>query len=765
MNRITALLCSCACFCPAASSLAQAPSIGYTVPSAVAPQAAIDVRLVGSNLAGSTGLWTSFPASVELTPGIDKNGTDAGQVTYRITPGDGVSVGIGAVRVATGKGVSSLRLVMIDDLPSTVENGDNHTLATAQELTLPVAVDGHCDTEQFDFYKIKATAGQKLTVEVVARRLGYPLDPVVRLLDSAGRELVYSDDEPGIGADCRFAYQFPADGDYFLELRDIRYLGGPNHRYRLRLGNFPLATVAFPLGIRKGESSKVAVCGAAVEGVALMDVFCPADCGRLISVAAKFPDGQGSGFVSVVASDLDEKVEFEPNDSLETATPLELPGAVNGRFHAAKDRDYYQFVARSGERLVFTGRTRSLGSPSDLFMRLYQADGKKLAEAEDSGKDEGIINHTFGADGVYRLMVEDLHRRGGPEHAYRVEVRPYQRGFTLAAEVEKVDVPRGGVFTAKVTVARRDYAGPITLSIEGISDLQLAGNTIPKDKTETVLRATVPGRLEPGVFSTIRIVGTATINDRTFTATAGTLAPMRALLAGLPYPPASLDGAIGLGIGPVFPDFFKLVGPDEAVAYPRLVGSTTFTVKAQRMNKFKDQIALAVESLPEGFTAEVKPIEKGKGDATVTLTGPALLGGEDHSVRIVGSAVFQNQPKRVVLGNVAIRVVDPVEVSLVPAGPIIAGGKQQFKILLTRYGGDPAPVQLSLKNLPAGVTAPETLEIAADKSELDVELSAAADMPEGTFSGIVVVATTRIKDQSVVVASAPTAVEITKGQQ
>ena len=63
------------------------------------------------------------------------------------------------------------------------------------------------------------------------------------------------------------------------------------------------------------------------------------------------------------------------------------------------------------------------------------------------------------------------------------------------------------------------------------------------------------------------------------------------------------------------------------------------------------------------------------------------------------------------------------------------------------------------------MTAPETLEIAADKSELDVELSAAADMAEGTFSGIVVVATTRIKDQSVVVASAPTAVVIAKTQQ
>jgi hypothetical protein len=764
MKRLIAVGCCALLLKWSVTCFAQAPSITYTAPHAVTPGHSLDVRLVGENLAGATGVWTSFPATVDLAPGIEDNGADAGQVTYRFTLADDVAVGIGAVRVATGQGISSLRLMMIDDLASVAESGDNHSPSGAQELSLPVAVDGQCDAQQYDYYKLHATAGQRLSVDVVARRLGYPLDPVVRLLDASGRELAYSDDEPGVGADSRFTFEFATDGEYFLELRDIRYDGGDQHRYRLRVGNFPLATVAYPLAVQKGTSSQLVIAGAAVDGLQPLTVTPAADCGQQFSVAARFPDGQGSGFVTVVASELEEKVEFEPNDSPETATPLELPGGVNGRFQTDKDRDYYQFTARAGQRLVFTGRTRSLGSPSDLFMRLYSAEGDKLAEAEDAGKLDGVINHTFAADGVFRLMVEDLHRRGGPEHGYRVEVRPYEPGFTLAAEVDKVDAPRGGVFTVKVTATRQDYNGPIALAVEGMPGVALAGHTIAEGKNETVLKATVPAEREPGTLATLHIVGTATIDGQTVSATARTLAPLRELLAGLPFPPAALDGAIGLGIGPVFPDFFKLAGPADAVPYPRLVGSTSFTVKAERLNKFDGQINLAVEALPDGFAAEVKPIEKDEGEATVTLTGPALLGGESHTLRVVGRAEFQNQPKRVVLAELAIKAVDPLHVALLQAGPITAGHKQMVKVRITRRGGEPAVVQLSLLNLPEGLSAPEGLEIAAERNELDVELTAASDMAAGMFADVIVVASTRIKDQAVVVASRPTPLTISRGQ-
>src|SRR5262249_29576397 len=161
-----------------------------------------------------------------------------------------------------------------------------------------------CDGESSDFYKISVTAGQRISVEAFARRLGSPLDPVVRLLSSDGRELAASDDEPATGADSRFSHKFAAAGDYLLEIRDNRYQGSAGHRYRLRVGDFPLPSVPYPLAAPRGAATSVEVTGKNVElagPVALtMPPSPPAD---RLSVTAGYAPGQGSSWVTLLASD------------------------------------------------------------------------------------------------------------------------------------------------------------------------------------------------------------------------------------------------------------------------------------------------------------------------------------------------------------------------------------------------------------------------------------------------------------------------------
>jgi hypothetical protein len=134
---------------------------------------------------------------------VDKNGTDPATVTYRLTVPPDAQLGVGAVRLRTGNGVSNVRLMLIDDLPSIARVGTNKSMAAAQVLAPPVAVDGACDPESSDFYKITAASGQRISIEVYARRLGSPLDPIVRLLNSAGREVAFSDDEPALRTSTR----------------------------------------------------------------------------------------------------------------------------------------------------------------------------------------------------------------------------------------------------------------------------------------------------------------------------------------------------------------------------------------------------------------------------------------------------------------------------------------------------------------------------------------------------------------------------------
>jgi hypothetical protein len=748
---------------PAGAALAQAPALTHAVPGAVAPGQATDVTFFGANLAGVTGLWTSLPITAELAPGIEGNGTKADQVVYRITVAADAQVAIGGVRIATGQGISNVRLMMIDDLASTQKSGANKALATAQELAVPIAVDGACDAESFDYYKFAGKAGQRVSVEVLAQRLGSSLDPVVRLLDPNGKELAYSDDEAGVGIDSRLAFVPAADGVYTIEIHDIRYQGSAAHRYRMRLGNFPLVTTAYPLGAQRGTTSQITVAGPNAEFVPPLGVTMPPTAERpMVSLSARLPAGQGSAIVTLVSSGLPEMVETEPNDTPELGTPALLPAALNGRFAVDKDRDCFQFEAKAGQRLIFRGATRSLGSPADLFLRMYNAAGGLMAEGDDSGTDEGVLDVTFPADGVYRLVLSDLQNRGGLGYGYRVEVQPYQPGFSLTLEAEKFDAPKAGVFVAKVVSARRDYNGPIALEIQGAGEgFVLANNVIPEGQNEVVVNVTLPDRIEPGTPLVFNIVGRAKIGEADFTAVASSLTPLRTGLAGLPYPPLVLDGLLGLGIGPVFPDFFKLSA--DPLLLPQLIGASTVTVRAEKLNGFNDPIALAIEGLPAGVTATAAPIEKDKAEVAIAVAGPVDLPEGEHKFQVTGTAVFQNQPKKVVLGEAVLRVVKPLVVSAAPAGPIAINGKQKVKVTANRFGEN-GPIALAFKNLPTGITAPEGTVIPEGMTEVEVELSAAADAAVGRIENLVVAASTKVKETDVAVESPPVAFEVVAAQ-
>lgn len=742
-------------------ALAQPPNLSFMMPHAAAPGAATDVTFYGANFEGANRLWTSFPAESALTPDVPNNGAAGNQVTYRLTVPADAPPGIAAVRLATGRGISETRLMLIDDLPNMADNGANKTVETAQEIKPPVAIDGACEAESFDYYKFTAITGQRLSVEVVAYRMGSPLDPALRLIDASGKELAFSDDEGGLGADSRLTYHFTADGVYYLELRDIRYQGSGGHRYRLRIGDFPLVNNTFPLGALAGSTAPLELVGPDAAGLKTTAALPANPPGGVALVAARRGAGQGAGFALVAASARQEQIEFEPNDTAETASGVALPGAINGRLAAAKDRDYYQFEAKQGQRFLMAGKTRTLGSPTDLFLRVYKADGGVVTEVDDSGTLEGVLDFNCPADGVYRLMVEDLHRRGGPEHVYRIEVEPYAAGFTLNVEAERLNPPQAGVFTAKVTAGRRDYNGPITLSIEGGPDgLQLTEATIPEGKNEVVLRGTVPAAAASGSSFLARVIGRATIGDVPFSAVASTSGVLRNQLAGLAFPPAAVDGLVGLGIGPVFPDFFKLSVDASPALFPQLVGTATFKVKAEKLNGFDDNIALAVEGLPAGFSADVKPIEKGKPEAEVTLKGPLAAAESEFKLRIVGNSTFQEQPRRVALDAVAVRIVRPLLVALAPAGPVTAGGVQKAKLTVTRFGGANDPIQLTLRNLPLGVSGPAEIVIAAGQNEVEVELKAAADAAIGHFEGIQAVASTTVQGKPITAESAAAALDV-----
>jgi hypothetical protein len=534
----------------ARAAWAEPPEINRVLPAAAIPGRAVTMTFFGQRLDDPTGVWTNFPAKVQLVSASDGRGTLPDQVTYEVTVPRQVEVGIGAVRMITRDGASNLRLLMLDDLPSTTPSGSHHDRQAAQPLALPVAVDGTASSLEGDYYQFSGSAGQRVSVEVVAQRLGSPLDPVVRLMDAAGNELAYSDDEPGMGADSRLAYNLPCNGKYVLEVKDVRLRGGEDYHYRLRVGSFPLATTAFPLGGRSGTITTFQVYGPQVDSVGPISVaLARVDSPQVHFLGVRMPHSEGSSWVSVVADLQAETIESEPNDDAGVATPLVVPCAASGRFCRVGDRDYYRFQIEGAERLVFQGRTRSLGSPVDLLIQLCNSDGSVITEVDDSPAGEGVIDHSFSTAGVYLLAVEELTRAGGHEYGYRIDIARFQPGFSLALERDTFDVPHGGTLVANVKAVRRDYAGPITLQVCGAGDdLVLENHVIAQDKDQTELKVTLPGRLAVGQQCTVKLVGRAKIGDVDFVATASTMPALRSSLPHNPIPPEWLDGLVSLTV-------------------------------------------------------------------------------------------------------------------------------------------------------------------------------------------------------------------------
>lgn len=719
---------------------AQAPSIAFTSPQAVRPGGTTDVTLTGSNLSGPVRLWTSFPAEAVLSPDVADNGKNAGQIVYRITVPAEAPVGVHGIRVLTATGLSPIRLFVVDDLPSVSQVGNNTSAESAQVLTLPSAVDGSVANLSRNYYAIDVQAGQWLSFEVLARRLGSPLDPMLRLLDAHGRELQYNDDQPGLAGDCQITHTFPQAGRYLVEVRDIRYQGGGNHRYRLRIGDFPCVTVPYPLAAQRGTDASIHFAGSFIEGLPPLALKVPSDpAAGWINVGARFTGGQSSGFATLALSDGTELLESEPNDTPEQSNRVELGASLNGRLELPGDVDRFVFAARKGQKFMFTGITRSQGSPTDLFLQLLKADGAKLAEAEDTPPGDGAIDITFPEDGDYTLVVEDLNRRGGGQFVYRIEAAESQPQVLLSAAADHLNIPAGGTAGITVNALRKGYNGPIALEVRGLPAGAASHPTIMgpgRNNVDLVVIGTP--ELRAGELLAIQIVGRFRVGETEMESVA-TIGDALKAAGGMPWPTHVLAYAAAAAAAAESP--LKLRTEPAQITFGKDL-SATVKVVAERGAEIDEEIALAItpaqNGLPPGITAAVKPIPKGQNEVEIVFSGNNQAPLGEFTANLAATHKKGNVTVAQPVPGVGLSLQAPLTMSVDAAGgKLPAGGTLKVKVAVRRNPALSAPVAVTFQNLPSGVSAPATT-IAADQSEVEIELTAAQDAAKGSVNNVTV---------------------------
>lgn len=714
--------------------VAAPPAVSSVRPLAAQPGATTELTLRGARLGGVITLQTSFGATADVPAAEGSGDRPADRLTVPLLLSGDAPLGIHALRVWGADGVSSQRLFIVDDLPNAGADGGATDAANPRVLVLPSGVDGTIRNLERHYFEFEAAAGQRVAFEVLAKRIGSTLDPTIVLSNDVGRELVSCDDTPGLGGDCQLVHTFEQAGRYRLELRDVRYRGGDGAIYRLRVGDFPCVQSAVPLAVQRGVSTTVRLAGLDAEHLPPVDVSVPTDWPfDWYAVPARFPEGRSSGFAIVAVSDRPEAVDQEPNDTREQAQPIETTMNVNGCLQTPGDVDSYRFTAAKGARLLFTGVTRREGTPTDLVLRLLDAEGKQLARADDEGVEEGRINHTFAADGEYVLEVSELLGRGGPAAAYRVTIEPNTPGFSLTAEGDALNVPAGGSRELVVPVQRRDFGGQIDLTVESLpAGCSADPVRIGPGMKQGVLTITAAPDAAPTDFTAARVVGTAVINGQTVRETAGTTSWARGQWNQLAVVPPSSRDRLSVSAAPKGRLALQ-VEPVEVVFGRDLKASVTVT--AQRGEGIDDEIKLATlpekEALPGEVALALKSIPKGESSVTLEFTAKEKAPLGAFSVVLVGSVKQDKEAFTAPTPAVNFRLEPPLAAKVEIGEPKLAReATARWRVAVVRNPALSGPVKLAWKGLPKGVTAAET-ELPADASEIEVEVTAAADAAAG----------------------------------
>ncbi|MBI3860580.1 MAG: PPC domain-containing protein [Planctomycetia bacterium] len=374
-------------------------------------------------------------------------------------------------RTSSAGGGAGGRPFIVGDLPEFIETESNSVPDRAERVQLPVTINGQIAGERdLDYFRFEAAAGDVVSIDVVAARLGSPLDPVVEIQDLHGRRQTV--EEIRVGSDPVIAFRVPASGEYRLLISNLNFHGGPHFVYRATISTAPYVLFAFPPGGRLGQSSEIELFS--LDGNRAL---------RSVKESIQFSAGASGEFllntatptanvVTLDATDQPVALETEPNDTSATATSTTWPGVSYGRLSSGDDTDWFAVTAGKDQALTVECLPLPRGSGSLPVISICDAGGATLAQASTAAllPKPCRLEWRAPAEGRYFVRVQDV-RREGTVAAYRLAIRSTRPDFSLAAAADIANVVQGARGELELRVDRQGgLAGPIDLAIEGLPE-------------------------------------------------------------------------------------------------------------------------------------------------------------------------------------------------------------------------------------------------------------------------------------------------------
>lgn len=611
--------------------------------------------------------------------------------------------GIYSFRLKTPLGTTSTGRIYVGALRETAEKEMNDTTADAQLLTLPTAVAGEMQRlGDADHFKFNAKAGQQLVFQVVASGFGSKLDSVLTLLDANGQELANSQtfqrDFSG-QRDALLAYTTKTDGEYILRLTDQQKAGQPmsgpplQYAYRLNIGELPIITSIYPLGVRQGASSEVALHGFNLDRQQLA-IKAPAQSAWGDSITVRPMMSQAVTYNSAMAAigRTSEINESTASKSLAAPQTVAAPVTINGRIQGGED--FYRFTARKTQPLVLEVEAQRYGSPLDAVIEIYDAKGKLVPRA------------------LLRCVLETqqtLNDRDSASRGIRVlnwngiNVNDY---ILLGNELLQVDVlPKG----PDEDVFFKSFAGQRIGFLDTTPEAHAANTAMYKVSLHPpAAKLSANGLPQVTLYYRNDDGGPLYGKDSRLTFTAPTDGEYTVRLRDV----RGLQGeqfAYRLTIREPAPDFVLSVDPENPNV-PR-GAALPLTVTAFRTDGFDGDIEVKLLDLPSGFTASTGTIRAGMISTVLLLTASAdANSAASFPLRVQGAAKTTTQA---IVREV--KTAEKIAVVSVAAPPELLvwteqqrvvlepGGTAWISIKIKRQQGFQGRVPFDVRNLPHGV--------------------------------------------------------------
>lgn len=413
-----------------------------------------------------------------FSPGftVTKLEPSAGAVKATIKVAPDCRLGEHVCHVRTASGVTEYRTFYVGPFPEINEKEPNTEFTTPQPIPKNVTVNGIIQSEDVDYFVIDAKKGERISAEIEGMRLGVTMfDPYIAILDSKRFELITADDTPLLKQDAAASVIAPADGKYYVQVRETSYGGDGNCYYRLHVGNFPRPIAVYPAGGKLGDQVEVRFLGDPTGDI-VKKVKLPTQQIANYELVPEDKTGTAPSGIPFRLSAHGNVLEKEPNNSIKEATPAELPMALNGILEKPGDVDYFKFKMKKGETYEIECYGRRIRSAIDAVMVLYNAAGQGITSNDDSRGPDPYFRFTAPADGEYVLSVYDHLQRGGPGFVYRIEFQPVEPKVTTGLPQvarysqlrQQIYVARGNKFGALMSAGRENFGGELLMDPKGL---------------------------------------------------------------------------------------------------------------------------------------------------------------------------------------------------------------------------------------------------------------------------------------------------------